>query len=61
MRMSPFAPRGRALFPGKHKLDITVFGAPVTLMIEAKDAFESAFSVFFGECCTDALMADAEA
>jgi len=38
MRMSPFAPRGRALFPGKHQLNITVFGTPVTLSIEARDA-----------------------
>jgi hypothetical protein len=38
MRMSPFAPRGRSLFPGKHRLDITLFGNPVTLAIEARDA-----------------------
>ena len=38
MRMSPFAPRGRVMFPGRHRLDITVFGAPVTLAIEARDA-----------------------
>lgn len=38
MRMSPFAPRGRILFPGAHKLVITVFGAPVTLTIDAKSA-----------------------
>lgn len=38
MRMSPFAPRGRTLFPGSHKLTITVFGAPVVLTIDAKNA-----------------------
>jgi hypothetical protein len=38
MRMSPFAPRGRSRFPGEHKLDITVLGVPVALLIGAKDA-----------------------
>lgn len=38
MRMSPFAPRGRTLFPGKHHLDLTVLGRPVSLAINAGDA-----------------------
>jgi hypothetical protein len=38
LRMSPFAPRGRARFPGEHKLDITMLGLPVTLLIAARDA-----------------------
>jgi hypothetical protein len=36
--MSPFAPRGRARFPGEHKLNITMFGVPLMLLIAAKDA-----------------------
>lgn len=38
VRMSPFAPRGRAQFPGRHRLDLTVLGVPVTLAIEGRDA-----------------------
>lgn len=38
LRMSPFAPRGRARFPGEHKLDITIVGVPVALLVAAKDA-----------------------
>lgn len=38
IRMSPFAPRGRALFPGQHRLDFTTFGGPVSLTILARDA-----------------------
>lgn len=38
LRMSPFAPRGRARFPGEHKLDITMLDVPVALLIAAKDA-----------------------
>jgi hypothetical protein len=38
LRMSPFAPRGRARFPGEHKLDITMLGLPVALLVAAKDA-----------------------
>lgn len=37
-RLSPFAPRGRALFPGQHRLDFTTFGGPVSLGILARDA-----------------------
>ena len=38
LRMSPFAPRGRILFPGTHKLEVNLFGAPVALAIDAKSA-----------------------
>jgi len=38
IRMSPFAPRGRAQFPGQHQLDFTAFGGPVSLAIQARDA-----------------------
>lgn len=38
LRLSPFAPRGRARFPGEHKLDITILGVPVALLVAAKDA-----------------------
>lgn len=38
LRMSPFAPRGRALFPGAHRLDLTVLGVPVALAITAGHA-----------------------
>ena len=38
IRLSPFAPRGRAQFPGQHRLDLTVLGIPVALAIAARDA-----------------------
>jgi hypothetical protein len=38
LRMSPFAPRGRARFPGEHKLDMTILGVPVALLVSAEDA-----------------------
>ena len=38
IRLSPFAPRGRAQFPGQHRLDFTAFGGPVSLAIQARDA-----------------------
>lgn len=38
LRMSPFAPRARATFPGTHRLDLTVLGAPVALTVAAPSA-----------------------
>jgi hypothetical protein len=38
LRMSPFAPRARAVFPGTHRLNLTLFDTPVALTIAAPDA-----------------------
>lgn len=38
VRLSPFAPRARLLFPGEHRLDITVLDTPIILGITAGEA-----------------------
>jgi hypothetical protein len=38
LRMSPFAPRARANFPGTHHLNLTVLGTPVALTVQAETA-----------------------